>query len=286
LIDHASGAIRFLENIALKKQPRELPGLKRKNMRTAPGELDLEAVCYAPEERAFYATGSHGMSKKKGEYDNLRFGVFRIPFDPDEKTILAENITESSLLPWMQNSETFKDYAMGPLQQNGFNVEGLAWADDRLFFGVRGPSIEGKSFIVEVSADELFKERRGEIATRTHSIPLGHQRGIRELTRINGGFLLISGNASAAPSKTFPLSSARDPDTRFMLHFLEFSVNGGPGALHEVGRLTNGEGLAEGLVVMRETPTELDLLVLYDGLPQGSSIQYHVSRPNKATASK
>lgn len=269
-LDDSSGVIRFSSQIPLA------PGKKKKD---GGGEIDMEGVCYAAGEKAFYVTGSHGLGKKKGDVQALRFGIYRIPCDPENGTIVTEQISRSSLLPWLESSVEFKSFVRQPLQQNGFNIEGLAYAGGYLYFGVRAPVVEGRAFIIEVKADELFRGQGTGISPRVYPISLGADTGIREIAAVQGGFLILSGNAGAEASKQFPQTTARKPDADFSLSFVPSPHPGEIGQPLNLGSVSAPGGKAEGLLVLEDGAEQLKVIVLHDGLPQGGAVGYTIQRP-------
>ena len=266
----SADGIRYTANVPLVPAGSTSPGS---------GEIDMEGVCYAANERAFYVTGSHGVGKKKGDFQLARYGVYRIPFDAEKGGVQADAITQSSLLPWLDGSAEFKDHIRRPLQRNGFNIEGIAHADGRLFFGVRGPALAGHGWIIEVEAASLFTAEGSDAKATAHRIPLGVDRGIREIVKIEGGFLLLTGNAGAEPSKKFRESTARKPDAAFGLVFVPWAGTGPLGQPVDVADVSAPDGKAEGLLVLEETARTVQVLVLHDGLEQGGASGYVLERP-------
>jgi hypothetical protein len=288
-LDEAGRAIRCAAvlSLATADLPSEEGEKKKKKdggKKKKAGEIDIEGVCFSAEENVFYVTGSHGVGKKKGDFQPARYGVYRIPLDPASGSVLAAQATRSSLLPWLETSAEFKDHVRQPLQQNGFNIEGIACKDGRLYFGVRGPNIDGKSYIIEAGAEELFRNEGRDVQPKVHAIPAGAGRGVREIVSVSGGFLIITGNAAAEPVKLFPQSIARGEDTGFALSFLPSSAPGQIGAPQLIGDISAPGGKAEGLLVLRDHDNALELLVLHDGLEQGGATQFTLRRPAKQVA--
>jgi len=281
-LDAAGRTIRSAASLSL--DTAAFAGLTKKGKKKKAGEIDIEGVCFSAEEKAFYVTGSHGAGKKKGDFQPARYGVYRIPFDPASGAVLAAQATRSSLLPWLETSAEFKDHVRQPLQQNGFNIEGLACKDGRLYFGVRGPSLNGKAYIIKAGAADLFRNEGRDLQPKVHAIPAGDGRGLREIVSVAGGFLIITGNAAAEPVKNFPQSMARGEDTGFALSFLPSSGPGDLGAPQLVGDVSAPGGKAEGLLVLRDQDGALDVLVLHDGLEQGGATQFTLHRPAKEVA--
>src|SRR4030095_5738554 len=102
-------------------------------------------------------------------FQAMRYGIYRIPVNPETGAVRSAEVTQSSLLPWLESSPQFQDHVGRPLQQNGFNTEGLACAGGRLYFGVRGPSLDGSACIIEVGAEELFRRGGKELQPKRHT---------------------------------------------------------------------------------------------------------------------
>ncbi|MDB6133374.1 MAG: hypothetical protein JWM59_1617 [Verrucomicrobiales bacterium] len=263
LLDRKGMTIRALPVIPLVANPSG-----------AKGEVDVEGVAVSPADHCYYVTGSHGVGKKKGEYDPTRASVFKLPCDPQTGEITGKGIQHASLMPWLERSMEFGAFAKQPLQQNGFNIEGLAFKDGRLWFGVRGPNVDGHTFVIEVEPDSLFEG--GLPACKVHTLPVGEGRGIRELAAVREGFVVLTGNAGAEASKKFPVSVSRMPDASFDLFLWR------PGKTPEtqsIGQLPSPSAKAEALLVLEDSEKYVDLLVLFDGAPDGAPRSYRLTRP-------
>ncbi|MBP7948356.1 MAG: DUF3616 domain-containing protein [Verrucomicrobiales bacterium] len=235
-------------------------------------EADLEGAAANPEAACYYAVGSHGASKKKGEFQNDRCFVFRIPADASGVP-QATGIKSTSLLPWLRQSP-FADSVARPLQQRGFNIEGLACKTGRLFIGVRGPNRNGNAFVLETAAEPLFTEAMPEVAI--HEIALGAGFGIRELAPMKDGFLVLAGNAGPEPSKKFPQSIDYDEAREYVLWWWR---PGNAAPLLKLSTLPGGKAKAEGLLVLGETDTSIKTLVIFDGVDNGEPRVLELTKP-------
>ncbi len=258
VIDAAQRRIEAGQPIAL---PLEVvPGKPGKR------EVDIEGVVFAPERGSYYVVGSHGVGKKKGDLQPARHSVFQVPVDPCTGLVDQSRIRRSSLSPWLEATPAVAAHLHRPLQHNGLNIEGLAHAGGRLFFGLRAPNKRGRALVLELPADELFGGQPRPLAV--HQVKVGAGRGIRELAAVRGGFVVLTGNASAEPSKKIPRSAAPGPDTRFEL----LLWNGRDPAATRLGVLPATGGKAEGLLVLDDAAQHVDLLVLFDSLPGGAPV--------------
>ncbi len=237
-------------------------------------EIDIEGIAADPLAHCYYITGSHGVGKKKGEFDETRASIFQLPCDPATGQPQPQKLRRTSLMPWLAQSPTFRDHIKQPLQLNGFNIEGLAFRDGKLFFGVRGPNLQDQTFVIETPAEALFS---GALPVCTvHSLPIGPARGIRELAALRDGFVVISGNACAEASKKFPVSQTRMDDKVFDVFLWRPGQNP---PLSSIGVLPRPQGKAEGILLLQDAPTFADLLVLFDGAADGGAQTYRLTRP-------
>ena len=275
LLDAVAGVIR--KSATVRLLPAEGKG-------DEDDEIDTEAACHAEAEGAFYVVGSHGVGKKKGDVQPLRFGVYRIPFDAGKGSVVDSGIERSSLLPWLESESEFRDRMRRPLQQGGFNIEGLAHVGGVLFFGVRSPSIAGRAFVIEVKAEELFRDSGRGIRPKVHPVELGPDRGIRDIAAVRGGFLLLSGNAAAEPSKKFPVSEGWKEDEIFTLDFLPAAGPGPFGEPERIADVTEPGGKAEGLLVLSDAEDALEVLIVHDERDQGGATTWTLRRPAKSAA--
>lgn len=259
-------SLRFLPDNAgarvLERIPLPTPG---------DDEADVEGIAWA-EDGHFYVVGSHSVSRKKGETQDSRTGVYRLKIDPDSGKP-ATGIQRASLLPIIENDAVLAPYVGLPLQNKGFNVEGLAARGPNLYFGIRSPNVDGNSFILEVDAEQLFSAPKPRYTL--HRVPLGPGFGIRSLESVQDGFLILAGNAGSEPNKDFP----RSVDYSKNLGFVAFLWDpASPKRATPVGRLLNPAGKAEALMVLAESDAAIDFIVLFDGAHNGGAIRYRATR--------
>lgn len=236
-----------------------LPGVKP--------ELDLEAIAAAPRASCYYAVGSHGVARKSAAVSPDRCWVFRLPVDARTREIQLGRIARATLRPLIAADPVLKHALDRPTGDGGLDIEGLAEKNGVLYFGLRAPSQEGHTFVLEINAQELFGGRSP--ALRRHDLPLGPGRGVRDIAAIHDGFLLIAG-ASASGDDAEPEAHG------FALYFW-------PGPGHppaRIGGITHPPGgKAEGLLVRSESDTAIDVLLFYDGAKDGAPTGFTVQKP-------
>jgi hypothetical protein len=235
-------------------------------------EIDIEGVAYSPTEQAYFVVGSHGLGKKKGDLQPDRLSVFRLQVDPATGAIEKSGITRGSLLPWLEKTPLLAPHVGKPLQQDGLNIEGLTWSGGKLYFGLRAPNRNGEGLVIELGTRELFSGSPREL--RVHRIEVERGRGVREITAVRDGFIVLTGNAAAEASKKFPVTTAPGPDTRFDLLFWD----GRDRHAEKIGTLPENGGKGEALLVLDDTDSHIDLLVVFDGLLGGEPMAVRVHR--------
>ena len=131
--------------------------------------------------------------------------VKECPDPEDPNKLLSAAKLKHSKKKWSQLSKKIKkDKHLGPFiklpgKDNGFDIEGLAVFEDRLFVGLRGPVLRGWAVILEICLEEkelgllkLKKEEETGNFYRKHFVNL-HGMGIRELVCAGEDLLILAG---------------------------------------------------------------------------------------------
>ncbi len=240
------------------------------SLRLAPAtsdEIDAEGATF--DGGYFYVTGSHGVSKKKGKFEESRYGVFR--FRTDENGRMSTKPERKTLIPILAADPVLGSYFKKPLQQRGINIEGLASKNGQLYFGLRSPNLGGKAFVIQVEGRTLFDgTSRG---AKRHELKLPAGEGIRDIAATEDGFLLLSGNAGADASDAFPESIDNVAGRGFGLY--HWIPGSDPVA---VGRVPDRDAKAESLLVLGETAGEIALVILFDGKRGGAPLRVAVAK--------
>lgn len=235
-------------------------------------EIDIEGVAFSLKDQAYYVVGSHGVGKKKADFQPERHSVYKVPVHHSDGAIRQREIQRASLLPWLERTPALAPFVKRQLQQNGLNIEGLACAGDKLFFGLRAPNKGGRALVIEVCPARIFSGPPEPLVV--HELLIAEGRGIREIAAVRDGFLLLTGNASAEASKKIPVTLAPGPDNRFeLLHW-----NGRDSRPVRIAVLPATGGKAEGLLVMADTPQQVEVLVIFDGLADGRPLALRARR--------
>jgi hypothetical protein len=180
-----------------------------------PGKVELDAEAAATDGAFYYVTGSHSAKRSSCASNPDSRHVIRFKVDPatgrglrttDGKLAGLEDT--GALWALMATLPGLKDHVgeemclggQSPGQppnapdkagRQGVNIEGLAIRNGRLFFGFRGPAIDGTAMILSVDADALFKG--GDARPKLSTITVGQGRGIRDLLAVSDGILVLAG---------------------------------------------------------------------------------------------
>jgi hypothetical protein len=149
------------------------------------------------------------------------------------------------------------------LQEKGFNIEGLAYKNGKLYFGVRGPNLEGNALVIEMAPEPLFNGSMPD--GKIYELPVGRGMGVREISTLNSGFLVLTGNAGSEPNKKFKVSEDHSEGAPYTL----WSWLPGD-APKKLLQMTRHNGKPEGLLVLKETPGNIDVLIISDGVANGA----------------
>jgi hypothetical protein len=194
-------------------------------------EIDIEGIAYA--DNYLWVLGSHSLKRKRvkaelSAADNIqrlaiisseenRYLLGRIPLvngqlhpvcahpsDSDQWLTAAQLKREkhgNQLTRTLRKDDHLGEYlkASIPGKENGFDLEGIAVANDRIFLGLRGPVLRGWAVLLEVqgkakkSGDLRLKKIGGDGERyRKHFINLRGE-GIRDLCFWGDDLLILAG---------------------------------------------------------------------------------------------
>lgn len=264
------------------------PDNARMVLRADGGELDAEAA--ATDGRYFYVTGSHSAKRSTCASNPSSRHVLRFRRDPatgralrNADGALVDYADSGRLWAALQTEPAFATLATHAREsaclgaepgQQGINIEGMAVQDGRLYFGLRGPVLDGAAQVLAVDADALFSS--GDLrATRT-TLALG-QRGIRDMVAVPGGMLLLAGPDDGAAHQGMGWGIwwwDGKPSTAVVTPQLLAELD-----LRSVqARKCDKEIKPEALTVLAETPQAYRVLVLSDGMCDGGAMEFTVAR--------
>jgi hypothetical protein len=190
----------------------------------AEGEMDIEGLCAV--DGFLWIVGSHSLKRSKPKRDESdpddaltrmekvdrepnRHFLGRIPLVEEAPGLFMPARSEgereaawakfgkrsSALTQWVSSDPHLGPFLTIPSKENGFDVEGLAVRQDRMWLGLRGPVLRGHAVVLDIEITEKapgrLKARRaeGERRYRKHLLDT-RGLGIRDM-RLDGDDLLL-----------------------------------------------------------------------------------------------
>ena len=265
-------------------------------LRETDDELDAEGA--ATDGQYFYVTGSH--SAKRGDCASNPGSrhVLRFKLDPATGRALRSP-AGSALVGYADTGRLWQIMQAQPglaghvgerkclgseppnkapalSGQQGVNIEGLAVQAGRLYFGFRGPALQGVGQVLAVDADALFSAT-GDARPVLTRLALGPDRGIRDMVAIKGGGLLLLAGPDDSPASQGAgwvvawwdgqSAPGRVVQPRVLAALDLSSVQ---------LRACDKELKPEAMTVLEETPAGYRLLVLSDGMCDGGPLAFTV----------
>lgn len=280
-------------------------------------EADVEGLDY--DSGYLWLVGSHSLKRDKPKEansieknterlakvgrDGNRFLLARIPLSDDatpslERTVerdghsrtaarLAGNQKSNALTRVLAGDEHLGPFLAIPGKDNGFDIEGLAVAGDRVFVGLRGPVLRGWAVILELALEEqdastLALKPIGPDGRpyRKHFLDLGGL-GIRDLCVQDDNLLVLAGPTLtvAGPQKIFRWPGGARPDRESLVFgkdlptVLDVPGGAGPEQAEGMALLDCNGGEARSILVVYdaaanrqrdENTVEADLFALAD----------------------
>ncbi|WP_083743830.1 DUF3616 domain-containing protein [Methylobacterium radiotolerans] len=171
-------------------------------------DLDGEGVAYV--KPYFYIVGSHGCSRKKNKIRYSSMILVRVHVDDKGKPIGNNSSAVEAtyrLNDILRSNPTVGSYYGQDLEQKkdsrGLNVEGIAAINNKLYIGLRAPSVNNMAYIIETEIDYVFGDDKdpSKAHQKTLALKLGDNVGIRDLAPMDGERLLVLTGRSAASAK-------------------------------------------------------------------------------------
>ncbi|SAL30976.1 hypothetical protein AWB67_01295 [Caballeronia terrestris] len=257
------------------------PALQRKINQ----EMDLEALSWDEDTSRLWFVGSHSLHRKDIEEENSApiDAVFRalgkinrqenryvlgsvqlgegaagphtepiaasaaaIPFDKDTSSLIELLRKNAALAPFLEI----------PSKENGFDIEGLAVGQGRLFLGLRGPVIRGLASVLEFRIVDgkdvvLNADDAGVSPYRHHLLDLAGL-GVRDLCVQGNDLLVLAGPTMKldGPIRVYRWAGALGGEAKPLTCLFGIAV--GEGTDH-----------AEGIALFRQD-AQTRLIVVYD----------------------
>lgn len=268
-------------------------------------ELDLEGLAWS--NKFVFAVGSHSCKRKrvvffgekkkdqKKKKKNLkRLGtvsnepgpnrLFRFEIDPDGK-IEPGSLISTSLSDLIGNHPLLQRFQNIPSKENGIDIEGIAAdGDETLYVGLRGPVLRGGYVpvpVISLTPDKSESKLRPKLKEMkfVHLDGLG----IRDIARPRGGsdFFILAGPVGDGPGgyRLYRwdgedcVPGKDKPKARAHVQFLC--------GIPPPRRFSDSEKAqvkAEGLAIVNPSLEALEIVVVYDGAPNGMPTRFTFKR--------
>jgi hypothetical protein len=165
--------------------------------------------------------------------------------------------------------------AYGDKKGKGTNIEGIAIAGERVYFGLRTPVKAGTAYIVSAPANDLFApgtEALKSGVVKTRSLSLGKKTGIRDLAALeNGGLLILSG----------PSVDQREVGYKIW-HLAPPISTSEPVELVTIGTKVKAKDKdeipkAEAITIIEQAGDKVVLIVNYDNVDEGAPSRHEIN---------
>jgi Protein of unknown function (DUF3616) len=247
-------------------------------------EVDIEGLARAADH-TYYVVGSHSRRRKavdlfgaeswERKYDKNRermlaeeidseegrTRLYRFTFDPASGSDdwPPADLADIRLRDVFGQHPVLSAFVELPSKENGIDIEGIAVDGDSIYLGFRGPVL--RNGFVPVLRLRFDEQHDNEILY----VNL-HGRGIRDLVKVQDGFLIAAGPVGDSPL-SYQLYYWNGADTLPGAR----QVGDPPrGATTLLGRIpTSAGGEAEGIALLGELADHYEVLIAYDGVDRG-----------------
>jgi Protein of unknown function (DUF3616) len=233
-------------------------------------EIDIEGITC--EDSIVYVIGSHSSKREKIEsdrsYEQNRKAIETVSSESQRDRLLRFNlnadseIEQTSLRSIIESNKVLQLFSRIPSKENGIDIEGIAVYQGLLHVGFRGPVLRDNWVLVlkcqfakpVTQADLVFVNLGG--------------RGIRDLTRVSNGFLILAGPVGDGPGS-------------YQVYFwdgedciLGSRTSGRIGQIELLGEIPVYENAkAEGIALLKESPFDYEVIVVFDGVENGAPVR-------------
>jgi hypothetical protein len=245
-------------------------------------EMDIEGIAAVGER--VYVVGSHSFKRKRSkedrkykgnlrtfladkvEHEKNRDWLYRLKIDAQGKASEKQRIRLRKLI---SGDGVLKLFHNIPSKENGVDIEGIAATEEWLYLGLRGPVLRNNYVpVIRLKFDDP------ESIYELLYVNLGG-RGIRDISRVSDGFLIIAGPPGDGPA-SYQLYHWDGRDTVPGKDRVSEEI-GVTSLLGEISPPDNGK--AEGIVILQEQPKRYEFIIVYDGIDRGGAQRFSVARP-------
>lgn len=238
-------------------------------------EIDIEGIAY--EDSIVYVIGSHSFKRTEIQADRTfaqsqaaignpkpeleRDRLFRLNLNPDPAIELT------SLRSIIESDKILQLFSKIPSKENGIDIEGIAVFNGLLYIGFRGPVLRDNwvpilkcKFANPITDPELVFVNLGG-------------RGVRDLTRVKDGFLILAGPVGDGPGS-------------YQVYFWDGGVQQSVassadriGQIELLGKIPVDDNMkAEGIALLKESNLGYEILIVFDGVDNGGISKYKITK--------
>ncbi len=268
--------------------------LEKRKFKLKNREVDIEGIAWGNE--FVYVVGSHSRARKRlkpkegkapewklkkalkqlrnTKIEPSRERLFRLKLDEEGK-LVPDSIVLVSLQNLFVNDPLLRPFQAIPSKENGIDIEGLAVDDqDELYVGFRGPIFRGNFvpvMVLKIETDD-GEPKLNDVELRFVDLD---GRGIRGMTKVRDGFLLLGGPMGDGPGtyqvvfwdgeQTVPSKEKPDAKERHLEPLCTIPTPNG--------------AKAEGVDLWKEEgDTTYQFVIVYDGVLNGGATLFTCSR--------
>lgn len=257
-------------------------------------EADFEGIARHGPGTTYFVAGSHALRRKNifrdedktatlseirkrfekdsPDREKGRERLIRLEIDPATGEEVAGSRVEASLRDLIDEHPVLKPFGRLPATENGVDIEGIASDGERLYLGLRGPVLRfGFGLILVIKPGP------------PHEPDLRHLRmdgrGVRDLARVAGGFLVIAGPVgdTSLPHQLYHW------DGKDGLPGVRGPADPPQGRVTLLGSIpAPPDAEPEGIVVLKDEAADAsyEVMIIYDGIAGGSPTVFRVPKPS------
>jgi hypothetical protein len=233
-------------------------------------EIDIEGI--ACEGSIVYVVGAHSAKRAQIDadrtYEQNRTAIKTVSLESQRDRLFrldlnAEaEIEQTSLRSLMDRHDLLQLFSKIPSKENGIDIEGMAVRNGLLYIGFRGPVLRD-NWVPILKCRFATPINRADLVF----INLGG-RGIRDLTPVQDGFLILAGPVGDGPgSYQIYVWDGEDclPGSR---------TSGQMGQIELLGEIpVYNNTKAEGIALLTESRSDYEVIVVFDGVENGAPVR-------------
>lgn len=241
-------------------------------------EIDIEGI--AGEGSIVYVVGSHSFKRAQIDADRTyeqnrnaieqkfsesdreqRDRLFRLDLNADLE------IEQTSLRSIIDRNDVLRPFSQIPSKENGIDIEGIAVSQGLLYIGFRGPVLRD-NWVPILKCKFAKSIDRSDLVF----VNLGG-RGIRDLTPVRDGFLILAGPVGEG-TDSYQLYAWDGEDC-----LPGRRTSGKIGQIELLGQIPVYENAkAEGIAIFTETPSDYEVVIVFDGVANGNLTRFRINK--------